>query len=94
MRQVDTLEEAIPLDDILTEALIRVRPPGSLIQNMSFNDKVGAMILLKVIKHLAGSNLPVSIQRGMVLMYATLGASIGMIPKKDMSAVDLMYRTN
>lgn len=91
MRQTEGVEAVKPLDDILTAALKQTFPHGTKIADMSFNDKVGTMILLKVVKHLAGSNLPPAIQFQMAMLYATLGASTGVMPT-EASTVQLLYK--
>jgi hypothetical protein len=93
MRQVKNQEEAAPLDEILTAALQQTFPVGTKVKNMTFNDKVGTMLLLKMIRHLAGDTLPISAQLYMALVYASLGASTEIWPTSN-STVDLLSSVN
>ena len=93
MLQAKGIEEIKPLDAIITRALSQTFPIGTKIDEMSFNDKVGTMILLKIVNHLAGPNLSPVINARMAILYAIIGASTGMLPN-DRSTVSMLYRSN
>lgn len=92
MRHVTTQEETAPLDAILTKALSDAMPPGTKVETMSFREKVGTIILLKTIKHLAGPTLDFQTRMAMAMLYAVLGASTGMQPTA--SSVEMLNKEN
>lgn len=87
-----TPAEAKLLDPILTDALKKTFPVGAEVNLLSQNDRIGTLILLKVVRHLAGSRLDPDTKLLCSIVFATVGASTGMRPTQ--SSVALLDQLN
>ena len=85
-------EDALLLDDLLTGALTQLYPPNSELAALPIRNRIGALIIMKMVKHLAGSDIPPNAQLMMAISWARIGASTGFAPTK--SSVDMLSRLN
>lgn len=87
--QVATKEDALILDDILTGAIRQLIPPGKDYHVLPVRDRIGAMIVMKMVRHLSGNQFPPREKFLMAMTFALVGASTGITPKSN-SSVDLL----
>lgn len=85
-------EDALILDDLLTGALTQLYPPSSNLDTLPIRDRIGALIIMKMVKHLAGNDIPLDAQMMMAITWARIGASTGFSPTP--SSVDMLSRLN
>lgn len=89
MMQVATKEDALVLDTLLTAAIRQLIPPGKQYQELPVRDRIGAMIVMKMVRHLSGNQFPQREKFLMAMTFALIGASTGITPKTN-SSVDLL----
>jgi hypothetical protein len=90
--QKASMEDALILDDLLTGALTQLYPPGSELAALPIRDRIGALIIMKMVRHLAGNDIPPNAQLMMAITWARIGASTGFTPTR--SSVDMLTRLN
>ena len=88
MKPVLTREECVPIDDILTKSLTALYPPGSKLEEITLSDKIGALIIMKIVAHIASANLDTKTRKMMAVMFAVIGSSTGIVPKPGESSVE------
>ena len=85
-------EDALILDDLLTGVLTQLYPPSSDLFSLPIRDRIGALIVLKMVRHLAGNDIPPNAQLMMAITWARIGASTGFKPTR--SSVDMLSGLN